>query len=367
MTFAANLAQSASNNVTMRNKIINGAMTIDQRNAGASVTVNGGTQFGVDRFFGEDNTDGVFTLQQSSVAPVGFTNSLLATITTADTSLSAAQLAIIGQRVEGFNIADLNWGSANAQPVTLSFWVRSSLTGTFGGAFWNDAGNRSYPYSYTISAANTWEYKTVTVAGDTTGTWLTNNGRGVNIAWSLGVGSDFQATAGAWTGSLRLSATGAVSVIGTLGATFQITGVQLEEGTAASPFENRLYGTELQLCQRYFFQVSSTNAVNGENAGITGLSNGSNEMQRTNMTLPVTMRVTPTISVSNVKGTGTDLRAYNGAAVQNVTALGSQRSTPNYLQADWTLAGNFSPTGQYLSVLFQDSVNGGWIRASAEL
>jgi len=270
-----------------RNRIINGDMRIDQRNNGASVTVNGNTQFGVDRFFGEESTDGAFTLQRSTAAPSGFTNSLLATITTADTSLSATQLAIIGQRIEGFNVADLGWGTASAQTVTLSFWVRSSLTGTFGGAFWNSAGNRSYPYSYTISSANTWEYKTVVIAGETTGTWLTDNGRGINVAWSLGVGSDYQSTAGEWTNSLKLSTTGAVSVVGTNGATFYITGVQLEAGSVATPFERRPYGTELSLCQRYF---------EAQYFRDSGYGNGSNGIVFS-VPMKVTKRASPTVSL----------------------------------------------------------------------
>ena len=254
LTGTVNGYTPTASNMQPFNRIINGAMTVDQRNAGAAVTVNGGTQFGVDRFFGEEDTDGAFTLQQSTVVPVGFTNSLLATITTADTSLGSTQLAIIGHRIEGFNVADLNWGSVNAKTVTLSFWVRSSLTGTFGGALWNSAGNRSYPYSYTISTANTWEQKSITLAGDVTGTWLTNNGRGISISWSLGVGSNFQATAGVWTGGLKLAPTGATSVIGTNGATFYITGVQLEAGSTASSFAYENVGDTLQKCQRYYEQ-----------------------------------------------------------------------------------------------------------------
>jgi hypothetical protein len=234
-----------------RNRIINGAMMIDQRNAGASVTLTSGGVFTVDRWQGFEDTDGAMTAQQDTSAPTGFVNSLKFTTTTADATLSAAQFSLIQQRIEGTNIYDLAWGTASAATVTLSFWVRSSLTGTFGGALRNSASNRSYPFTYTISVADTWEQKTITIAGDTSGTWLTTTGTGMNVAFGLGVGSTNSGTAGAWTGSTLYSATGATSVIGTLNATFYITGVQLERGSTASSFEYRSFGTELALCQRY--------------------------------------------------------------------------------------------------------------------
>ncbi len=235
-----------------RNRLINGNMVIDQRNAGASVTLNDTSLYTLDRWYATEDTDGGMTLQQVSTAPAGFTNSIKITTTTADASLAAGQFCRLVQAVEGYNMADLGWGTASAQSVTLSFWVRSSLTGTFGGAFRNNAGNRSYPFTYSISAADTWEYKTITVAGDTSGTWLTTNGVGVQVQFGLGVGSTYSGTAGAWASSYLLSATGAVSVIGTLNATWYITGVQLEAGSVATPFERRPYGTELALCQRYY-------------------------------------------------------------------------------------------------------------------
>jgi hypothetical protein len=237
-----------------RNRIINGDMRIDQRNAGAAVTVDSSTNFfTVDRFLGTgQTTDGVFTVQQSTTAPAGFTNSLVATITTADTSLGSTQRYAVGQLVEGFNVADLGWGASGAQTITLSFWVRSSLTGTFGGSVVNSGFDRSYPFTYTITAANTFEYKTVTIDGDTSGTWLKNNGVGLRLYFSLGAGTDRSGTAGAWNGNNNFSATGATSVVGTSGATLYITGVQLEKGTVATPFERRPFGTELALCQRYY-------------------------------------------------------------------------------------------------------------------
>jgi hypothetical protein len=249
---------SAVNSMGFRNRIINGDMRIDQRNAGASVSISGVVNtYTLDRWVIRNDADGVVSVQQSSTAPTGFNNSLLYTVTTADASLGATQNYSVQQRVEGFNMADFGWGTASAQTVTLSFWVRSSLTGTFGGSISNSAANRSYPFTYTISAANTWEQKTVTIAGDTTGTWLTTNGVGAYIYLSTGAGSTISGTAGAWAASDFRSATGATSVVSTNGATFYITGVQLEAGTVATPFERRPIGTELSLCQRYYEGISS--------------------------------------------------------------------------------------------------------------
>jgi hypothetical protein len=238
-----------------KNRIINGAMVIDQRNAGASITSATNGSFSVDRW-GVQNNSGAsrFTLQQDAGAvtpPAGFSDYLGITSTSAY-SVASGDACGIYQNIEGFNsIADLNWGTANAKTVTLSFWVRSSLTGTFGGALQNSGGSRTYPFSYTISAANTWEYKTITIAGETTGTWLATNGIGIVVMFGLGVGSSLSGTAGAWSTSNFFSATGATSVVGTNGATFYLTGVQLEVGSTATSFDYRPYGTELQLCQRY--------------------------------------------------------------------------------------------------------------------
>jgi len=248
----ASVQNTAATGFGFKSRIINGAMVIDQRNAGASVTYSNSGGYTLDRWLFDNTTDGTVTVQQSSTAPVGFSNSCLVTVTAADVSLAATQRCRIRQAVEGFNVADLGFGTASASTVTLSFWVRSSLTGTFGGALNNGAADRSYPFSYTISAANTWEQKTVTVAGDTSGTWLTTTGIGLTAQFGLGIGSTFSGTAGAWVGSQIMSTTGATSLIGTNGATFYITGVQLEKGSTATSFDYRPYGTELALCQRYF-------------------------------------------------------------------------------------------------------------------
>ena len=246
-----------------KNRIINGAMVIDQRNAGASVTPTS-NQYTLDRWQASLSQAGKFSVQQNAAAvtpPVGFANYLGVT-SLSSYAVLAGDLFIIRQHIEGYNTSDLAWGTANAKTVTLSFWVRSSLTGTFGGVLQEGSGaTRSYPFSYTISVANTWELKSITIAGDTSGTWQTTNNTSIDVTFGLGVGSTYSGTAGSWGATTYYSATGATSVVGTNGATFYITGVQLEKGSTATSFDYRPYGTELALCQRYYEQIIAENRM----------------------------------------------------------------------------------------------------------
>ena len=298
MTTSNILSQLGSAGVStgFKNRIINGAMVIDQRNAGASVSVNSaGAFYATDRFrLSGAASAGVFTGQQTSTAPVGFVNSLKITTTTSATPASGDSYYVV-QNIEGYNVADLNWGTANAKTVTLSFWVYSSLTGTFGGALSNNGVTRSYPFTYSIPVANTWTQISVTVAGDTTGTWTTDNSTGIRVYFSLGTGSTLSGSAGAWAGAQYISATGATSVVGTNGATFYITGVQLEVGTTATNFDYRPYGTELALCQRYCFVPNMTNSY------YIGGCNGANSALAT-IPFPVQMRAAPTGTFSGAFG-----------------------------------------------------------------
>jgi hypothetical protein len=278
----------------MRNRIINGAMVIDQRNAGASITGNDYT-FPVDRFFISTSQSSKLTAQRNAggvTPPAGFTNYLGLTSSSAY-SISSGDYFLLTQNIEGFNCADLGWGTASAQSATLSFWVRSSLTGTFGGSLRNSADNRSYAFTYSISSANTWEYKTVTIAGDTSGTWLTSNNVGIKVTFGLGVGSTNSGAAGAWSGSTLFSATGATSVVGTNGATFYITGVQLEKGTQATSFDYRPYGTELALCQRYYQIIPNIYS------GIL-LASGTATSFRATFSYPVQLRTSPTVTYGSI-------------------------------------------------------------------
>lgn len=293
----------AGNASIMKNRIINGGMVIDQRNAGASVTITNtaDTTYTLDRWGAYGSQASKFTVQQNagSVSPPAGFNYYLGVTSSSAYSITSSDDFDIRQPIEGFNVADLGWGTANAKTVTVSFWVRSSLTGTFGGALTNSAINRSYPFTFTISAANTWEQKSVTVAGDTSGTWLTTNGRGIQVFFGLGVGSTYSGTAGAWAGSTYVSATGATSVVGTSGATFYITGVQLEVGSSATGYEYRQYGQELALCQRYYWKAG----VNADNLLPGQLYNTALNRGAVFMPFHVTMRTAPTLSYVIQSGT----------------------------------------------------------------
>ena len=304
-----------------RNLIINGNMAIDQRNAGASVTP-AADGYTLDRWNVLISQASKFSVEQTIsgvVAPVGFTDYLGCTSLSAYSVLTADYFTV-RQAIEGFNIADLGWGTANAKTVTLSFWVRSSVTGTFGGSFQNSTSARSYPYTYTISSANTWEQKSVTIAGDTSGTWQTGNSTGIFIYFGLGVGSTFSGTAGAWAGSNFVSATGATSVVGTSGATFYITGVQLEANTTATPFENLQYGQQLALCQRYLPAFSGISNWFGY-----GIIVNSSALYST-VTYKVPTRVAPTglvISSASHFRCGDFIATNNGVSAISISSAGT--------------------------------------------
>ena len=333
ITFSDGSAQTSATRPFL-NRLINGNFVIDQRNAGASVTINAtANTYVMDRWRCRGETsDGVYTCQQVSEAPVGFKNSAKITITTADASVDATKIYGFQQLIEGFNFADLDWGTASAKPITISFWVRSSLTGTFGGGLTNGASNRSYPFTYTISVANIWEQKSITIAGDTSGTWASTNTTALRLNYNIGAGSDNIGTAGAWNSDNDFSATGAIDIINTLSATWQITGVQLEVGSTATSFDYRPYGTELALCQRYYqtfggdqnnqsfsiFQAYSSTAVN------TGV-----------IPFFAKMRTVPTFTYSalsdfiiqNSTGGGLTPTLLQIGAAENTTTCGSLRAT----------------------------------------
>ena len=295
-----------SGNPNFRNRIINGDMSIDQRNAGASINnINGAGLYSVDRWNPYGNQASKYSIQQNAGAvtpPAGFNYYLGITSLSAYT-VGASEEFSINQAIEGYNVADLDFGNANAKTITLSFWVRSSLTGTFGGAIRNSAGNRSYPYSYTISTANTWEYKTITITGDTTGTWLKTNGQGFLVGWSLGNGSNNQGTAGAWTAGNKTAPTGETRIVANNGATFYITGVQLEAGTSATDFEFLPIDVDLGRCYRYFQKSFSYSDAPVQNLSseefIFPLVVGGDTDSWGGYGLPVEMRTEPTVVTFN--------------------------------------------------------------------
>jgi hypothetical protein len=356
MTNAVNIAQSGSNNVTFRNKIINGGMVIDQRNAGTSITTNA---YCPDRWLPEQTTDGVRTAQQVSDAPTGFVKSLKLTTTTADSSLAATQYSIVRQGIEGYNTADLMWGTALATTITISFWVKSSLTGTFGGVVGNNAFNRSYPFTYSINSANTWEQKSITIAGDQSGTWETTNSAGIQLYFGLGAGTTYSGTAGAWTSSGLVTATGTVNLMGTLNATWQITGVQLEAGTTASPFEYRQYGTELALCHRYYWRVTpgTTSAyypsVYSAYAGNSMFGS---------ISIPTPMRAAPSFTYSALSDWNTTAATYNGGnnASWTMNTSGVQQASLTIISSN----GGYSTNG--VIYVYPNNTTA-WFAFSAEL
>jgi hypothetical protein len=233
-----------------RNRIINGNMLIAQRGT-AAVSTDG--SFPVDRWYAF-NSAGTFSAQQSADFPVGagFVNSLV----WSPGNTTARIYSGLEQRIEGFNVSDLDWGSASAKPVTVSFWVKAGVTATLSVTAANSGSTRNYPATYTVNAANTWEFKTITIPGDTTGTWLKDNGTGLRL-WFTAGGTQ-QQTGNAWgTGGAATCATGTTALYAA-SANLWITGVQLEAGSVATPFERRPYGTELALCQRYYQKISLT-------------------------------------------------------------------------------------------------------------
>ena len=351
LTFSDGSSQATAWVPGMRNRIINGDFRIDQRNAGASVTPASGSYL-VDRFFYLASQASKFTFQQNAgsvTPPVGFNKYLGATVAST-VSISSSDFFIVQQSIEGLNVPDLSWGTANAAAVTLSFKVYSSLTGTFGGVLRNSAGDRNYPFSYTVASANTWTTVSVTIAGDTTGTWLTTNGIGIQVVWGLGVGSTYSGTAGSWSATPYLSATGAVSVVGTSGATFYITGVQLEKGSTATSFDYRPYGTELALCQRYYWK--GTNSIWG-----TWLSGGGSVVLTINN--PVPMRANP----SYTKGGTSAFYSYTVSDASNITYSSIRQQSVNSAQVDFTTTGGGSSAGGLPGYTY----SGGYIDVSAEL
>ena len=329
--FTSNLlSASATGYNGFKNRIINGAMVIDARNAGTEVNPAVNAAYYLDRWQAISAAASKFKIGQNAGAvtpPTGYINYLGCTSLSAYT-VGATEVFAIRQYIEGLNVADLAWGTASAATVTLSFWVYSSLTGTFGGSVKNSAVNRVYPFTYTISSANTWTQASVTIAGDTTGTWLTTNGIGIGILFSLGSGSTVSGTAGAWSSTNYSSATGAVSVVGTSGATLYITGVQLEKGSTATSFDYRPQGTELFLCQRYCQYAGS-----GANGSFDNLTTTIQIMEK----CVVPMRAAPSGSIFSgvaaaFRSSGADISAASPALANFTTVVSNYGGTSFWTQ-----------------------------------
>ena len=319
-------------NMAGRNRIINGDMRIDQRNAGASSNFGTGGEFStVDRWQTFENTGGSATNQQVVDAPAGFYNSLKVTVTSSATPASS-ELMQLQQMIEGFNTADFAWGTASAKTVTLSFWVKSSITGQFGGSVASNGvpSYSSYPFSYTISSANTWEYKTITITGATSGTWEATNQTGIRLYFNLGSGSNHLTTPNTWYSALYRGSTGDTSLISTNGATWQVTGVQLEEGSVATPFEHRQYGQELALCQRYYQNGFAYQGIQGTGSELSG------------MVYYTPKRASPTLTYAIIGGGPSALSGFqqNPNDTSNCSIQwwvgASSKGSPGYCELTWT-------------------------------
>ena len=317
-TAADSITSNQGSPYGFKNRIINGGMAIDQRNAGASVTPTAGTYM-VDRFQLDISQSSKYSFQRnggSVTPPNGFRNYLGMTVATGY-SITSSDYFQLMHKIEGYNTADLMWGTTNAKTVTLSFWVYSNLNGTFGGAIRNNDVTRSYPFTYSTTTSNTWTYISITIPGDTTGTWETGTSIGIQIAWGLGNGSNYTGPAFAWAGTNYQSATGTTSIVATTGNTFYLTGVQLEVGQQSTAFDYRAYTTELQLCQRYYFQswgfgAWSTNLGQGYAGQVLPSPNNASTIGSSSF--PVAMRASPTVTTFDSLGVS---GAVSQAAIAN--------------------------------------------------
>ena len=360
MTNAVNIAQSGSNNVTFRNRIINGATQINQRGSTVTTLNDATSFFPVDRFTGASLSDGSITGEQSTDAPTGFTNSIKYTVTSADSSLSASQYARLYYQIEGLNVSDLAWGSASAATVTLSFWTKSSVTGTFGGTIQNSSRDRSYAFAYTINSANTWEQKSITIAGDQSGTWLKDNGVGLRVCFGLAAGSSYQqSTTNTWQATgVQFAPSTSLNLLATNGATWYITGLQLEAGTTASPFEYRQYGTELQLCQRYYYRIQASQS--GNRIAVTiGLVNSTTTCIYCSGGFPATMRSSPTSTQSG-------LNILDGSTTNSITSISNTTSMPNGFSINFT-TGTATLTSGKTGFIIGSNNSSDYLDFSAEL
>ena len=342
-------------------------MMIDQRNAGASLTIPATTvTYTLDRWAAYGSQASKFSVQQNAASvtpPSGFTKYLGVTSLSAYT-VGSGEGFWIRQPIEGYNIADLDWGKSTAKTVTLSFWVRSSLTGTFGGAIVDNYTPYSYPFSYTISSANTWEQKTITITGPTSGTFPVDNTAGFYMIFGLGAGSTLSGTAGAWTGANLQNVTGATSVVGTNAATWYITGVQLEKSTTASSFEFRSYGTELQLCHRYYWQANMSNAT--VNYWMPCMP--TNPLTSNNMQIPLTasLRTSPQFVLYPAYNTGSSWNLNNAIVNQTFSALPTILGfSPSSVAVNIQTSGNMN--AGYPNYIYNNTGVAGYIALSAEL
>lgn len=340
-----------------RNRLINGDMRIDQINAGAAATSNSGaaaqTLDGITN--GSVTVSGaVLTYQRSTATPpTGFTHFLRITCTTADASIGAGDAVFFDRNIEGYFVDDMLFGTANAKTITLSFWVRSSLTGTYSGAFQNSAQNRSYPFEYTINAANTWEQKTVTLTGDLTGTWVAATGIGLRLRMALALGSDFTGTANAWNGNLDLGTANQVNFVSSsTSRTYDITGMQLEIGSVATAFEYRPISTEVLYCQRYYRKSYAIDTAIGTNTSASRIQmtlgqTGATTMYTGTLFFGEYMRGVPTITLYAQDGTSGNWNFVSTGGVDTERAASAINVFTNGFMIQQTVAVEYWGYGHY--------------------
>jgi len=345
------MLNSDSQNYGFKNRISNGDMRIAQRGTSA-FTQTTSTTYCVDRWATYGSGGSQFTAQQlSSNPPAGYKNYLGIVNSASPVTPSSVQEWDVFQYIEGYNIADLGWGAAGASSVTLSFWVRSSVTGSFGASICNYNSTRTYPFSYTIASANTWEQKTITIPGDTSGTWYSDNAIGMGVLFSMGSGSTKSGTANTWAGVNYTQPTGSVALVATASATWQVTGVQLEKGSTATQFDYRQYGTELALCQRYYSKSYPQATVPGTSSHVLGAvtlftSSTSSGYMVGNSPFPVVMRTNPTVTVYGCGGTAGTVT--QGDTTSTLTGAAANQVGDRAFSLQNTSGGTWTPNGNLI-------------------
>jgi len=364
MSKAAELAALIGSGQAQGNKnlIINGAMTVDQRHSGSSFTVvNGNSTTGViaDRFRVNEASGAEFTAQRVADAPVGFEYSSKITVSTADASLGSTEFHRIIQPIEGKNISNLNWGTSNAKTLTLTFYVKSSVTGQYYISVFNNVADRTLLKGYTIDSANTWEKKTITIIGDQTGTWLTTNAVGIHLMWSLGTGSTYQSsTLDAYQAGFYMAKSDQVNIAASVNSTWQLTGVQLEVGDVATAFEHEDIGTTLRKCQRYFHRFQSDTNYDAFAPAYWLVTTQVFSMYE----FPVTMRTQPSLSISATS----DWRIHSNGGDGVLGSLVVNRATPNNMQTYSDQSSNTGTAGHAGAIRNNNNASA-YIEFSAEL
>ena len=327
---AALIGGTSGSSLSNRNMIINGAMLVFQRGTAST----GNNAYSVDRWQHKDAASTVaMTITQDTDVPTGqgFYYSLKASTTA---NVTANGFLGIAQRMEGYNINPLAWGTSGAKQATLSFWVKSSTAGTYGLSSRNNAVDRSCVMEYTINAADTWEYKTVTFPAETSGTWETTTNIGNRLWWGLSATGGITSTIGSWQNANLYQSSNNVDWSGsTATATFYITGVQLEIGEQATPFEHESYAATLQKCQRYYYQTVYKGSSDTTYA--IGVAANSATAAQCMTPFPVTMRAAPTFAV------GGDVAVYDGDSVNTITGISANGSS--------TTSGTFNVDGSGLT------------------